>query len=125
MSTRPTNRLFLFNRDAGELGRWKEHLLSKEDAFEVHSATSVTREELQHVAPDLIIFGRTPTAHEDEHADVLRSYLTVRPTKLLVVMAWKQLGDLEQAVQLGADDVLAPPFGPEEFNLRIDALLRT
>lgn len=124
MSTLPTNKVLLFNRDVNELDRWEQCLLDKEGAFEVRVSTLVTLEELQQIAPDLIVFGHTPTASDDACAEVLRSYIAVRPTKLLIVMAWTRLDDLERAVQFGADDVLASPFSPTEFIHRIDALLR-
>jgi DNA-binding response OmpR family regulator len=125
MSTHPPKRVLLINRDVVELGRWKQYVLTKDQEVEVYSADSVTLEELQYIHPDLIVLGRTSTGSDDEYSEVLRNYLTVGPTKVLVVMAWAQLDDLERAVQFGADDVLATPFSPKEFIHRIDALLLT
>ncbi|MDA1054569.1 MAG: hypothetical protein O3C40_29410 [Planctomycetota bacterium] len=100
-------------------------MLSKDEAIEVYSADSVTLEEVQYIHPDLIVLGGTSTGSDDEYSEVLRGYLTARPTKVLVVMPWTQLDDLERAVQFGADDVLATPFSPKEFINRINGLLLT
>lgn len=123
MSKRPRSKVLLIHEDAVALHLWKQYLLSETEAIDVHSTDSVMLEEVQSIHPDLIVLGRTSTACDSHYSEGLRSYLTVHPTKVLVIMAWRHLEDLELAVQFGADDVLATPFSRKEFIYRISALL--
>ena len=86
------------------------------------------RETLKKVAefrPDLILLDiMMPKLSGYEVCKQLRADAATRDIPILMVTALAEMGDIERAVQAGADDFLTKPVNCLELTIRVKSLLR-
>jgi putative two-component system response regulator len=99
-----------------------------ENRYEVSSAVNGAQalEVVRKVRPDLLVLDLLmPVMHGFEVCQRLRADPELKSTKILISSSKSYQHDVRTAIEeTGADDYIVKPFAVDEFNRRVDAMVK-
>lgn len=126
-------RILIASMNATERDQWAQWLADRRVVVNLASAASELRTKVRALRPDLLVLGPLESGDGEIAGarpqatafDICREHQgDLRKTRMMILMIVDgEVSQVEQAVRVGADDLLTRPVKRQEFQSRVDLML--